>query len=191
MNPLLLGLLLTAMLATPMELQLALNAGEGVSGQARLCLWGVPLRWVFRTQREKRHVRLLVRGGRVHTGEHQAAAPSSQRAKVWAGMLLRTDKARRLFFGGIRLTRCDAWLRLAWKDAAKTALLAGALASLGACLPEVARLRVTPDFWGEHSAFSLRLGLFLRLGTLAATALLLLAAWAGERKEHPKHREGT
>ncbi len=191
MNPLLLGLLLAALLATPLELQLVLSAGESVTGQARLWVWGVPLRWAFRTQREKHRLRLLVRGGRVHTGERQAPTIAPSRAKVWLGTLLRTDRARKWLLNGIRLTHCDARLRLAMRDAAKTAVLTGALAALSGLLPQRLRLRVAPDFWGEHSAFFLRLGLVTHLGTLAVTGLLLLSAWAAERREHRNDREGT
>ena len=72
MNPLLLCLLVVAWMATPLELSLVLSAGEGATGQARLKVWGIPLRWAFRTRQEGGRLRLLVRGRRIHTGERQA-----------------------------------------------------------------------------------------------------------------------
>ena len=103
-----------------------LSAGEGVTGQARLKVWGIPLRWAFRTRQEGGRLRLLVRGRRIHTGERQAPPITPGRAKVWLGTLLRTDKARKWLFNGIHLIHCEAKIRLALSDAAQTALLSGA-----------------------------------------------------------------
>lgn len=191
MNPLLLCLMMVAGLATPLELSLALSVGEGATGQARLSVWGIPLHWAFRTHQEGGRLRLMVRGRRLHTGEHQAQPITSARVKVWLGTLLRTDKARKCFFNGVHLTEGDVKLRLALSDAAKTAVLSGALTTLGGWLPDTLHLRVIPDFWSEHSAFSMRLALATRLGTLVLTAVLMLVAWLGERAEHPQHKEGT
>lgn len=190
MNPLLWVLLVAALMATPLEIYVALSAGRGATGQVQLHVWGIPLRWAFRTEQEGGRLRLMVRGGRIHTGEHQAPTIAPGRAKVWLGALLRTDQARKWLFGGVQLTHCEGSLRLALSNAARTAMVSGALAMLSQWLPDTLRLRVIPDFWGGSSAFSLRLGLFTRLGTLTVTAALLLAAWAGERREHLKHQEG-
>ena len=191
MNPLLLCLLVVAWMATPLELSLVLSAGEGATGQARLKVWGIPLRWAFRTRQEGGRLRLLVRGRRIHTGERQAPPITPGRAKVWLGTLLRTDKARKWLFNGIHLIHCEAKIRLALSDAAQTALLSGALTTLGGWLPGKVQLHVIPDFWSGHSAFALRAPVATRLGTLVITAALVLAAWIGERAEHPKHKEGT
>ena len=104
---------------------------------------------------------------------------------------LRTDKSRKLLFNGIHLIHCEAKIRLALSDAAQTALLSGALTTLGGWLPGKVQLHVIPDFWSGHSAFALRAAVATRLGTLVITAALVLAAWIGERAEHPKHKEGT
>ena len=80
MNPLLLCLLVVAWMATPLELSLVLSAGEGATGQARLKVWGIPLRWAFRTRQEGGRLRLLVRAHpyrRAPGASHYARASKS------------------------------------------------------------------------------------------------------------------
>lgn len=134
MNPLLLCLLVVAWMATPLELSLVLARG-GSHGPGALKGLGHSLRWAFRTRQEGGRLRLLVRGRRIHTGEHQAPPITPGRAKVWLGTLLRTDKARKWLFNGIHLIHCEAKIRLALSDAAQTALLSGALTTLGGWWP--------------------------------------------------------
>lgn len=165
--------------------------GGGSHGPGALKGLGHSLRWAFRTRQKAAITADWYGGRRIHTGEASGASHYARRAKVWLGTLLRTDKARKWLFNGIHLIHCEAKIRLALSDAAQTALLSGALTTLGGWLPGKVQLHVIPDFWSGHSAFALRAAVATRLGTLVITAALVLAAWIGERAEHPKHKEGT
>ena len=58
---LLVGWLAAALLATPLRLEATAGITEQLSGQACLHIWGVPVRWSFRTSQADGRLHMLVR----------------------------------------------------------------------------------------------------------------------------------
>lgn len=186
---LLVGWLAAALLATPLRLEAAAGITEQLSGQACLHIWGVPVRWSFRTSQADGRLHMLVRGCRVEAPEHPAPPVDASRAQVVLGTLLRTDHARKLLRQGIHLQRLHVQALLALQDAGKTAVLCGMLNLLNGLLPRRVVLNVQPDFWSSHSAFTLNLALETRLAVLVEAAVLTAVAWLDETMEKHRKRE--
>lgn len=176
-------LLITLVLAAPLEASLSLTLGEQLSGQLRLSVWGMPCRWVFRTGAQGGKLRLLVRGGTHRQGEHPAAPPDD-RAQTALGAVVRSNHARHLLRRGVQLEHGCLEVRLALGDAARTARLTGLAAVVRELLPGRIGLRVVPDFWSDHSTLGGEATLRTRAGVLAAAALLGWAAWMMEKRAH-------
>lgn len=173
-------LLMTLLLAAPLEASLRLTLGEQLSGQACLRIWGCPCRWVFRTGAQGGRLRLLVRGGMHLRAEHPAAPPDN-RAQLVLGAVVRSNHARRLLRRGVQLEHGRLDMRLSLRDAAHTAWLTGLAAVARELLPGRVTVRVTPDFWHGHSTLGGEAALRTRAGVLAAAALLGWAAWIREK----------
>ncbi len=94
--------------------------------------------------------------------------------------LTRADKARRFLLRHIRLTCLDGLLCLRLQDAARCALLSGAMQGATAFVPlkwrEQVHLRIVPDFFRDSSTLQIRCILSVRLGTLVITACMMIFA---------------
>lgn len=120
---------------------------------------------------------------------HRKGESPEQRRKMLRGLLHGDNRAWRFLLGHSRLVRLDVLMLLRTGDAARSALLAGGIRSLLQCIPPLhrreVRIRVLPEFFREHSTFSLRCIIRLKLGTLLLTAgmLALMFLQARQLKE--------
>lgn len=104
-----------------------------------------------------------------------AAFRQSRRHKFFSA-LHHADAAKSFLLQHTHLVRLDALILLHTGDAARTALLTGALRSvLMAALPhQKVRIALHPDFFHAHSAINIRCIIRWKLGILLLTAWLLL-----------------
>lgn len=157
-------ILIYALLIAPVTVRLDVALGPGAEAVIAPSIWGLGGEWRFRFA-DHRLIR-LDRRGRAHplrlggSGGPRPPLPAIRRA-------LRLLELRRL----------DVALSVSLGDAARTALLSGALGSLWSALPcpwrRRARLRVRPDFLGGQGGVRARCMVFARLGTLLFAALML------------------
>lgn len=188
MNFFLLGVMVELMLIAPISVSADLWYGHQTEATVTLRVWGVRFLFRLRLTRDKdgHHLVLLPR----HETEKPREAPVEQvrQGVVLLGTALRADHARRYFLRRIRLIRLDALLRLGLRDAAGTALWTGLLAGLTGMFPLAWRsktdIRIQPDFMHDRTSLNARCIVFFRLGNLLFAALMVLAAWAMEQREH-------
>ncbi len=167
-----------------LTVQFDLHHFGGTQGRVLLRLW----RWrrmlrlaVVRTDTGHQVV-LAGQGGpaRPLSPAEMAGTPGERLMQVFS----RADRMRRFLFRHARLQRLDALFCLRLEDAARCAVLSGAMQGATAFLPgrwqRQVHLRVVPDFFREHSTFRARCILDVRLGTLFITACMLLAAYIRE-----------
>ena len=105
------------------------------------------------------------------------ASQQDRRKKLLRVLLHGDHRAWRYLLGHSRLLRMDVQAFLHTGDAARSALLSGALRSLLTCIPPLHRkevhLQILPEFFREHSTVNLRCIIRLKLGTLLVTAGML------------------
>lgn len=155
-------LLLFVLFITPV--QLTLHWQQGL--ELRLRVWGIS------------------RSHRVPPpAKGQQGTPHQQLMRL-LGTVLRTDKARRFLFRHTQVVRLQALVYLGLQDAAATAILTGLLRQLALLLPRRADVRVQPNFLGSTQVQA-RCILFFHLGTILITAVMGLAAYLMECREHP------
>ena len=175
---LLLVLLLTYICFLPVTLQADVHHHAATQAQIKARLMGIEKTWLIR-------------------GLSGAATQLRQRrSRMLLELLLRTDKARGFLLQHIRLDRLDALVLLRTEDAARSALLTGALRSVLICIPAVrrgrVRIQVLPEFFRAHSTVNARCIIRIRLGTIILTAMMLLIAHIREqRQQKARHAYGT
>jgi len=108
------------------------------------------------------------------------------RTRLLLEMFRRADKARAFLLRRLHLEQLDALLLLCTGNAARSALLTGAIQGTLAFIPHLrrrnVRIRVLPDFFRERSTVSARCIIRLRVGTIILTAMMLLIAhFRGQR----------
>ena len=111
---------------------------------------------------------------------------SADRGRMLLALFRRADRARRFLLHHTHLDHLDAQLSLRTADAARTALITGALRGIAAQLPMrwhgKVRIRVLPEFLRTYTTMQLRCIIRLRLGTILLTAMMLLTAYF--RRQH-------
>lgn len=154
-------LLLFVLFITPV--QLTLHWQQGL--ELRLRVWGIS------------------RSRRVPPPSKGQGTPHQQLMRL-LGTVLRTDKARRFLFRHTQVVCLQALVCLGLRDAAATAIWTGLLRQLAPLLPRKADVRVQPNFLGSTQVQA-RCILFFHLGTILITAVMGLAAYLMECREHP------
>ena len=148
---------LAAVCMIPFSIQIDVAHSGDTKGRVILRCWKLHKTWQW--ERKK--------------GESQ---PGS-RQKMLRVLLHGDHRAWRYLLGHSRLLRMDVQAFLHTGDAARSALLSGALRSLLTCIPPLhrkeVRLQILPEFFREHSAVNLRCIIRLKLGTLLVTAGML------------------
>ncbi|MBQ8556329.1 MAG: DUF2953 domain-containing protein [Clostridia bacterium] len=180
MNRLLLIAALLLMI-TPITLQADVYAHEGVQARILLRFWGLSRTWRLRLVRTAQGHRLILAGQEGPPKPMHAGDIHGSRAERILGALRRADKARSFLLRHIQLRSLDALVQLRTGDAARTAILTGALRSACCLLPSPwqrrMHLRIVPEFFREHSTLQTRCILFFRLGTIIITTAMVLAAY--------------
>lgn len=121
---------------------------------------------------------------------NSAAAPRSPQRRQRAFSLLRLLRqsrgTRRFLRRCLHLDMLYMRLLLHTEDAARSALLTGALRSIPLCIPALhqrhIRIEVLPDFFQGRSSLQTRCIFHLRLGTIILTAILLMTAYLRRRQ---------
>lgn len=174
-------LLVWLILSTPVTLQLDVRYIHELEGVLCPRIWGLGPTVRFRLMRTKqghRFVRLDA------SGQPKLPAKTARFAFNRSSALLRSVLRRKTLFRGIDLERLDIVIRVGFENAARTALVTGALQSLWRSLPrawrEKARFQASPDFLSGGGA-ALRCMVFFHLGTLIFKVAALLAMEALRR----------
>ena len=184
-------LLLYLALITPVTVRIDIRWAERLDAVLAPRLWGLGPNLRFRLERTDHGHRLF----RVDkAGEARPLKPPATSARPGMTLLravIRGDRARELLLRGISLQQLDIALNVSLDNAARTALVSGAVQSLWRALPPAwrrsARLRVRPDFLSGQGGAQARCMVFFHLGTLLITAALLLLSYARERAARPIH----
>lgn len=183
---LLTGLLIVYACFLELTLQADLHHDGQTQMQVVLGLGGIHRTWRFSLLNTAEGHRLVLQDSHGQHPVHPARIRES-RGSILFGALQRADRARRYLLRRIRLDSLDALLLLRTGDAARSALLSGAVQSVLSCIPAArrrqVRIRVLPEFFREHATLQARCIIRLRLGTLLLTGLMLLAAAFRERQQ--------
>lgn len=135
----------------------------------------------------KTQARIQLRVAGLHktwqiTGLPGAAAQlRTSRTRRLLALFRQADKARHYLLSHTKLERLDAHILLRTEDAARTALLTGAVRPLTQLPGSKIRICVQPDFFRPHSTLQLRCIIRWKLGTLLLTSMMLLAAYIRQR----------
>lgn len=189
-----LWMLLILLLATPVRLEIHIDAAKNVSVRLLGRVWGLPFRRRMELRRQGLKMQLFTQVEQ----EPFRKPPEDQlrRGMVLLGTLLRTDKARRSLLRAIDLLQLDVRLAIGFQDASVTALATGMAAGVVRLLPrklqQASRIRIAPDFLRQRTQAQVRCIIFFHLGSLLPAAALTLAAAFLEAREHraaPKAEE--
>lgn len=189
-----LWLIAVLLLATPVRLEIHIDAAKKIAVRLLGRVWGVPFRRRMELRRHGLKAQLYTQ---IEQGPFREP-PEEQvrRGMVLLGTLLRTDKARRSLFRAMEPLQLDARLAVGCQDASHTALASGMAAGVVRLLPRrlqrVSRIRVAPDFLHQQTRLQARCIIFFHLGSLLPAAALTLAAAFLEYREHraaPKAEE--
>lgn len=168
----------------PLTLSASLTHREETRLQLRYAISGHQREWRFALIRTSSGHQLMVayRDGRTHPAKR--IAPESPVGHMLS-LLRHSERSRQYFLRHIHLERLDGLMLIGTHSAAGTALLTGAARSLAVLIPPAwhsrIRLRVVPDFFGEHTSLKARCIIRLHLGTLFVTSAMLLAAHAAQQ----------
>lgn len=176
------GLLIVLLL--PAELRADLHYGERKLLRLQAEAAGIRRQWLLEAASDSGGLRIMMLNTQ---GKPRILAPKASSAHL-AGRMLRllnqTPRVRRLLLHQMKPAQLDVQLLLHVGDAAATALAAGLARSFATLLPvswrAILRLRIQPDFLSPRSALQARCIFRVRLGTIAMTALLLLATFAAQ-----------
>lgn len=184
MRWLLLGVLLAVI--TPVRIVTDVWHHAVTDVHARIYLWGVRMDLKLRILRENKDWKVLLLTRQGQFKELRAKPGLVRQSAVSLKTFLRSDKARRFLLRHVDVQALHAWLRLSLSNAARTAMLTGALQVLQGMLPPAVRkrvrIRIQPDFMQHETLLQARCIVFFRLGTLLMTVAMVLAAYWMERR---------
>lgn len=185
-----LWLLLMMGYALLLEVRIQADLRHGNGTQARLILRIAGIHRTWRLMRAAGDTQVFMAR---EDGMHVLSPGGLPADRGWLllSVFRRADAARRFLLRHVHLDRLDAQLALRTADAARTALVTGALRGIAAQLPMrwhgKVRIRVLPEFLRASSAVQARCIIRLRLGTILLTAMMLLSAYL--RQRHLKESE--
>lgn len=154
--------------------------------QVRIFLWGVGINLRFRMLRAEAGRQVLFIDRHDHARPIRARPGQVRQGVSLLRAFFRSDTARRLLLRHIDLQSLQIAFRLGLANAARTAVLTGAIQVLQQMVPERMRKRICvyarPDFVREETLTQARCIVFFHLGTLLITAAMALAAYWLERR---------
>ena len=147
---------LAAVCIVPLSIQIDIAYSGDTKGRVMLRCWRLHKAWNWARKK----------------GESQ-----DKRKKMLRGLLHGDNRAWRYLLGHSRLVQLDVQALLHTGDAARSALLSGAIHGIVACIPPLhrkeVRIQILPEFFREQSTVNLRCIIRLKLGTLLLTAGML------------------
>lgn len=175
---------LVVVMLLPIEMKADVHYGERKLLRLQAEAAGLQRQWLLEASTGPGGLKLMMLNDH---GKPRVLAPNANGARFATKLLRTLGKAphlRQLILRQMKPSRLDVQLLLHVGDAAATALAAGIARGAASVLPRgwraILRLRIQPDFLSLRSALQARCIFRIRLGMIALTAFLLLAAFAAQ-----------
>lgn len=170
------------LLIAPVRVRIDIAWQGGLQADCWARVWGLPLGGSLRIGDGRGRMLPALSGGMPVEGD------AVRRALADVGAVLRGNLARRTMMRHLRVMQLDACLRIGLGDAARTAVLTGAMQQFARWAHVItrgkARLLAVPAFAQEHTSAEARCIVFFRAGHMIPVLTAALASYLMERREH-------